>query len=366
MASLSGFWGSNFPSFAVMWKRFFAPFNFPPLQKLALNLEDHHILRSKIVLSCGWDRDFPVGFFWVAQMGMRNQSQAGRQFWVVRQCFKKDAPLLWGYPWAESESQSLNTLSKGNFSRVLLFDQNGQWLSETPPQKEPFVRLVFDMRDLPFWELPDKRSRTFFSWQGETHSPKKPANVWFATVAERKIATHIEKLLADENSDCSFAWRLLHLNQYQQNAVLFQTRTDDWARCEQIFRAICRLNWPASQTHLSCVVLTLPFWQGCADGYDQLLKWSWRTNSNDEDFEWSTLQRQLLALAWEHFQPARTEKWGDKSTINRIWPEKRTFKMAFVVEEPSFHQQIEELLELQDFVRHHFGDIKMQDLDWPK
>lgn len=267
---------------------------------------------------------------------------------VARHQTRPDAPLL-----HLSSSSALSTehlIRKGHFRRTLRFDIQGRLLLTPDAQA---MHLTISSRSSTLWCCPGRSARGHFQWQGLKQGVWL-SRQWIATKTAAQIDCEVGQMLADPNSDCSFAWNWAQLSDEERFQQLYLPRKGTLNECEHLIRAVL-WNDPTI-TYIPECGFTLHIELIEANSPPILkIKRIARTYVWDfyETFRLSPHYMRLLELVIEGSQLQRNPQIKDKTAARKMWSLfQSSGNLWFVTTtNPTQHERLEARLQLREWLR---------------
>jgi len=201
------------------------------------------------------------------------------------------SPVLRVATWGIA-SRIPQSLRRGDYNRKIYFDENLCLISS----REWRFSLWIDKGGEMAWEAHDNLGAVSFRWD----APKRrlrwrrvDLRKYSAEQVEREVRAH----LADESSDCAFAWRWLQMDEQERIELSFLVQDGERRECEDLLRAIL---WSESSLDQSVERK----WSICAPVLSEVHQWRAREaeiEQGKQRLEPSPRQGRLLEMVIRHF-----------------------------------------------------------------
>lgn len=280
---------------------------------------------------------------------------------VAHNQHRGDAPLLRLNisKLAADENLIVNDIRRGQFERRLAFDSGGS-LVVAPGEAEAILRISCFGETL-WTSLQDEQIR--FVWQGE--APKfRFGEKWRRLTTDAQIERDIGQMLADDASDCAFAWTWLHGSARQREQSLYRIGCGSLDEVETLLRAICvngareliGAGWRLSLNLGVGVGAATEFYAG---GTTEMARGSYLKN-DDDTRPLAPSQVRLVELVLRHFELWRNWRAQTYTVIQELWKASGYWLIPFAA--PSMHEVLEARLLLRDFLRDKVSPDEVREL----
>ena len=271
---------------------------------------------------------------------------------VARHQFAPDAPLLRLDVLQQdaSEETILKDIRLGRFERRLCFGDDAR-LARAPDAWHALLRI--NGAGETFWALDDELENEVcrFVWSGVDLQHRFDLE-WRLRTPDAQIAGEIGEMLADNASDCAFAWTWLHLSARQREQMTFVVARGSLDEIEPLLRAVCQLETGENQDgawQLNVNIGIGAATEFYADGATEIARRSYLIGA-EQSHALSPRQTRLLEIVVAHFELWRNWRAQKYTLVQELYlAGKCGWQISFGA--PSMHERLEARLLLRAWLQ---------------